>query len=753
MLAGGSASRDSLAPTARVPNPMASPFMLASLNSCGRTARRMLPFPAFHGPPVQTRCETEVASCGAQALSLLLLVPQTSSAIELHWANGSTDLTFSTATKCMLVLQADSAEVTLPSQWRLLWLADSAGVNVVPVDLPEACEADTAKASAVDPPSTPADSAANQVTAHFCSAGEAAATRAYFLLDQPGGSRGRLKVVALDPTDPDSNRVIESNEVTFNGGIDGPYPPVILSATSEHSTVLLRISVVGAGLDSVTAMRVGSADHLWDVPLTIESKSKSWLTATAEVAASLPEAVLVASTAGGAASEAALPADPITTAEVSSTAADTIAYVDPDATIYPKDFAFFYNSVPIGTTGARKGLFHLFYIRQINGGPDSIIAHAWCDTLGAKWTLDRTAFRPSGLTWDKMKVWAPSIQQVGNRVYMFYTGVDSLGNQSIGYAYTDSLFTTNIPWHRFKAPVYRASMTGWADPGSPQQFRDPFVMPDPDPAFRGRYLLFNCGQDRALAPHYAIGVARNELGTFDRWTDMGKYVATDHNPGHLPVPGALESPLVVRDSLTGAWRMFVANASYDFFNSTYFITENVGDSVTDVAAASWPGRDSLFFYAGNDDNLIGWQATEHLQIGNVHFFAAYNGPPMRAIGITRMHWDPIGMKFFFVHPTNTAVGPDQSPSQVRFYVSEFRPGAGMVRFVVESEVKVSPQLVIYDLAGRKLRELVGEQPMVGRKEMQWDCRDRAGRRVPTGMYFARLTRAGRAQVIRVPIVR
>ena len=77
----------------------------------------------------------------------------------------------------------------------------------------------------------------------------------------------------------------------------------------------------------------------------------------------------------------------------------------------------------------------------------------------------------------------------------------------------------------------------------------------------------------------------------------------------------------------------------------------------------------------------------------------------------------------------------------------------MVRFVVESDVKVSPRLVIYDLAGRKLRELVGEQPMVGRKEMQWDCRDGAGRRVPTGMYFARLTRAGRAQVIRVPIVR
>jgi len=687
-------------------------------------------------------------------IAVLFLAPRSSSAIQLHWISGATNLTFSAAIRCTLVVQADSAEVILPSSWRLQWTADSSGIQFSAVDPTQACLEDTAKVDSIMPPSTPADSAANQTTATFCSAGGPMASVAYFLVDLVGGSQGKLKAIALNPTD--STQVIESNEVMFNGGIDGPYPPVILYARSEHSTALLQVDVVGAGLDSVTVMRLGSADHLWDVPLAIVNKNGSSLTATAELAASLPEAVLVASTASGSGGEAALPADPVVTAEVSSSAADTIQYFDPNPSIYPKDFAFFYNSVPVGTGGARKGLFHLFYIRAVRAtNADSIIAHAWCDTLGAKWTLDSLAFRPSGLTWDKKRCWAPSIQQIGNRTYVFYTGVDSLGSQSIGYAYTDSLFTTNIPWHRFKAPIYRAGMTSWADSighevTNQQQFRDPFVMPDPDPAYRGRYLLFNCGEDRVLFPRYTIGVARNDPGTFERWRDRGNYAATDHNP--LPVSGGLESPLIVRDSLTAAWRMFVANASYDDAGhfSTIFLTQTVGDSVTDIRATEWPRRDSLFHYLGDDANVIAWQAAEHLQIGNVHFFAAYNGD---GIGITRMHWDPVAQKFFFVHPTNTAVGPDPSQLRVRFCILDLRPGAGVVHFVVESPVVVVPRLVIYDVAGRVIRELAAGQSMVGRKEIRWDGRSRSGRQVPTGMYFGRLTGAGVAQVLRVPIVR
>ena len=239
-------------------------------------------------------------------LACALALPSTGHAIQLHWADGSTNLTFSERTYAVLVVQADSTEGTLPRQWTLEWLADSAGVNLVAVDSLAACLADTAKASSYDPPSTPADSAAHLITAHFCSGGSSATT-AYFLLDQPGESKGRMKVVALDPAD--TTQVIESNEVTLNDGIGGDYAPVLLSAASEHSTALLQVSVVGAGLDSVTTLTVGSNDHLWNVPLTITTRRGSTLTATAEVAASLPAAMVLGATAGGAGSEVGV--DPV----------------------------------------------------------------------------------------------------------------------------------------------------------------------------------------------------------------------------------------------------------------------------------------------------------------------------------------------------------------------------------------------------------------------------------------------------------
>lgn len=173
-------------------------------------------------------------------VSMLLLVPRLSSAIQLTWSGGGSDLTFLSATRCTLVVQAGSAEVRLPGEWRLMWIADSSGVNLVAADSLAACQTDTAQASTIDPPSTVADSAAHQFTAHFCSGGSAQASVAYFILDQPGGSHGRLKVVALDPADPDSDRVIESNEVTYNGGVEGDYAPVILHASGVHQSLQIQ---------------------------------------------------------------------------------------------------------------------------------------------------------------------------------------------------------------------------------------------------------------------------------------------------------------------------------------------------------------------------------------------------------------------------------------------------------------------------------------------------------------------------------
>ncbi len=415
-------------------------------------------------------------------LVLMLLVPCSSSGLGLRWSTGSTDLTFTSATRCTLLVQADSAESRLPAEWRLLWVADSSSIQFVAMDSLEACLLDEARVSRIDGPATAADSAANQITARFCSDEGNAATIASQVVDLPGGGRGKLKAVALDPNDPDSSGVIESNEVTYNGGIEGNYAPVLLRASSTHETAVLRITAIGAELASVQAIKVGAPDNLWSVPLTVEQQSNTSITATADVYVPLPQAVVQAGSSTAPSDQAFLPADQIITAAVMSAGTDTILFRDPNPSIYPKDFAFHYNSVYDPTDPAHpwKGFFHLLYIRN-KAGLDSIIAHAWTDSLGKPWLVDSMAFRPSGIGWDKKKCWAPSIQQVGNLTYMFYTGVDSLGNQSIGYATTPMLGTTNISWTRRASPSYRATdASSWADATGHQvpgviQFRDPFV--------------------------------------------------------------------------------------------------------------------------------------------------------------------------------------------------------------------------------------------------------------------------------------
>ena len=678
-------------------------------------------------------------------------------ALKLKWANGADTLSFMSAQRCALVLTPDSTEQALPQEWRIAWLADSLGVRFVTEDSLEACDLDTAKVSSIEPPGTPADSAANLITARLCSESGPAVPRAQFLIDQPGGSAGRLKVVALDPGDP--GRVIESNEVSYNGGVLGDYPPVLLSASSTHQTAMLDVTAIGWNLDSVITMRVGAADTLWSVDLAIGERTSTRISGSAEVTAELPEALVQVSTATGASDHTRLPAESFSVALMNNGSIDTVLFHDPNPSVYPKDFAFFYNSVydPTDPDHPWKGVYHLFYIRNFRGtGLDSIIAHAWTDTLNGQWKFDSLAFRPSGQGWDAKKVWAPSIQQVGDLYYMFYTGVDANGDQSIGYATTPMLGRTNIAWTRNSMPAYTSFDTDWADRDGHEQegilaFRDPFVMPDPD--HEGRYLLFNAGEDGELSttsnPGYAVGVARNVAGTMASWLDIGKYEATDQV--NLPVSGAIESPLVVRDSLTGAWRLFVANADYDDdgYYSTIFLTQNPGDSLTNLVADAWPERDSLYAYLDADADVIAWQACEHLQIGQVHFFAAYEG---NGIGITRMHWDEVSGRFVIAYPSTASAGATPDGQALGLRLAEYRPESGIVRFGVDAHGGPA-KLNLYDVSGRRTRRLLDGRTSVGRADVLWDCRDEAGSRVPTGVYFARLTSGSTSRVIRVPVLR
>ncbi|MBI5600838.1 MAG: hypothetical protein HY944_04665, partial [Gemmatimonadetes bacterium] len=288
-------------------------------------------------------------------LLLMLLVPHVSSALRLRWSTGSTDLNFTSATRCTLVVQADSAETRLPSEWRLLWVADSLSIQFAAMDSLEACLLDEAQVSRIDAPATPADSAANQITAHFCS-DVGSATTALQVVDLPAGGYGKLKVVALNPGDPDSTAVIESNDVTYNGGIAVPYPPAILRATRSHPSTQLRVEAVGVGLATASRVEIAAPDTSWRLALNVTERSDTALTAVAQVAADLPPFVLQVGGESGAVGSVALDADTASALSVQPACVSYMREYDPDGHTYiqPKDFAVV----------ASRDSFHIFYIRK-----------------------------------------------------------------------------------------------------------------------------------------------------------------------------------------------------------------------------------------------------------------------------------------------------------------------------------------------------------------------------------------------------
>lgn len=84
------------------------------------------------------------------------------------------------------------------------------------------------------------------------------------------------------------------------------------------------------------------------------------------------------------------------------------------------------------------------------------------------------------------------------------------------------------------------------------------------------------------------------------------------------------------------------------------------------------------------------------------------------------------------------------------FPNPFRTGTS-IRFGIPSAADVTVDL--FDVRGRRLRNLAHGRLEAGAHEVAWDGTDGAGRRAAPGVYFARVTGAGRAETVRVALVR
>lgn len=690
-------------------------------------------------------------------LLMLALTPSTSSAIQLRWNSGTANLTFTSATRCTLVVQADLTEGILPAEWRLLWVADSCEISPVPLAPDATCRVNLAEVLSVSDPTDSTEIAANMKTVRFCAAGVDLASTAQWVLDLRAGSKGKLKVVALDPTDPTSTRVLESPVVTFNGGVDGPFPPVILGTKTDHRSTEFSVTVVGGGLAEVRVLSLVAPDGSWRLPLNIANRADRTLTGTASLASHVPACIVEAESDGGV-TAASIPPDP-PPPQLDPQAGCQQHFVEdvyPPYTIQPKDFAF----VAGGWTPSGSWTFHLFYIRKNQlitnqNANEKNLGHAVSNDLNQWTVLDTAAVKVRPGRFDSQHVWAPSIVKRGLTYYMFYTGADNGGNQRIGLATSTDL----VNWAQGDS-VLEIGQVPWADPnpGPPyagrDQLRDAFVMEDP--AQPGKWIMYFVTIPAQYSPGMVAGFIKSN-GDFHQWNPAESSPLWATLRPFTGPTGRVESPHVFMRN--GKWWLF-HTANHDGVplpSDTVYAVSNVV-SPTDTTTANWTPRQALqnLVPVSESTTYNFWHATEYLEISasnDIRYLAAWNDAQV-AISYTQMR--PTGAPFLFTGDCPTAVSVDSLGAAIReprLLLTGQRPARSQVGFRVELPARTRVFLAIYDVRGRQVRNLVDDVLPAGATELSWDGRDMKSALVGSGIYFASVVIEGTRQSVRVSLIR
>jgi hypothetical protein len=437
--------------------------------------------------------------------------------------------------------------------------------------------------------------------------------------------------------------------------------------------------------------------------------------------------------------------------------------------VYPKDFALI--DAPLLVSGQWQRVYHLYYIRHYKDGRarnEYALGHAWSRDL-EHWNYNPFALVADTLhstNWDGAHVWAPSILRFkasNNRdtCIMFYTGVDNANNQTIGYASASAIDTIDAPGHwtrRSTATLTPLNAQDWVKQAQPWDFRDPFVMADPESPTQ--HLLFYAARMKDDPAHLAVGVFQSQPGTLDGWINLGHYAVTEHSANG---DSTLESPHVFPDSShsnplqsnNATWRLMYTDGDWtDLHKAVLFNTKTIGASLTETQAGSWTstpvGLGNYLNFTTNSPEY-GVQATEVLQIGGTYFWAGYNGDELV---FRKLRWGtPSATDFALIDINFLAVDQPDLPRATELRLADFRLGQATVRFRADLPAAMRADIAIYDVMGRRVRALADRNFSAGATEITWDGRDRSGVAVSSGIYFARMRAGGVSYVVRVPLVR
>ena len=111
---------------------------------------------------------------------------------------------------------------------------------------------------------------------------------------------------------------------------------------------------------------------------------------------------------------------------------------------------------------------------------------------------------------------------------------------------------------------------------------------------------------------------------------------------------------------------------------------------------------------------------------------------------------PFDISFSITVQTGIGDGPPSIASIGQNYPNPFNPNT-TIPFTLEESARV--RIAVYDVAGRRVRDLLDDRRGAGAHLARWDGRDTQGRRVPSGAYFVRLDAEGFAATQKLILVR
>jgi len=440
-------------------------------------------------------------------------------------------------------------------------------------------------------------------------------------------------------------------------------------------------------------------------------------------------------------------------------------FIDPNPFVVNKEFALFHNMVPAPSLGPGRSreLFHLIYQRSgASQFAEKMFGHAWSADL-RRWTVDTLAFTVDTTAWNEAHVWSPNLLHHNGRDYLFYTGVDRNGDQSIGYVSAPILDTTNTEWDLTRTQVLRASDTRWAvvDPpaySGQTQFRDPCVLDDPE--HPGQVLMFFAAHDSVTAAAglggLAVGVARSDLGSLAHWQDLGYYRRTLQRSNNVR---QLESPSVVHSlDPPFRWWLLYTNAGTppgETGKGTIRMHPLApGQSLADTSYDGWGSGSTLMDYLHGETAVFGWSGTEHMRLGRTDLLGAFTswGPVYQGIALSKLNWN--GDDFTLALPSVLSVDEYRSPSRdVELSYSGGSAGSRQVEFVVKSAGELEARLEVFDVAGRRRAELLTGRLAAGTHVVAWPLDATGEHAVENGVYYARLAFPGGSRTATVVVSR